>query len=735
MASFAMLLMGTTAAAHATPSACPERLLPPSQRAATGQRPVTIADLVELRDFGRLDSGSDGRPSFSVSPDGRYAAVALRRADVASNSYCFGIAVVALGGSGGASLVDTGGEFISTVADIRGVPAIPSGVPLATAPLWAADGQALYYLRRDRGITQVWEAAIGGKARPLTRLDSDALSLEWASDGRTLLFRTRPALKAAQARIAAEGRDGYHFDARFWTLFEAKPRPALPLAEEIGAIDTASGDIRTLSQPEATALRSNAANRAPGASLFARSAAGNRAWTVADDPRRIFAPERLHVETMGRELLCPAEICRRRIVALWWQGATELFILRGGGPEDRGRLALYRWDIATESRPRLRFTTEDALMNCTPWRDSMLCARETARQPRTLARIDLRDGRATTLFDPNPEFAALRLGSVERLSWINAQGMRTYGDLVLPPDHRPGQRHPLIVVQYTSKGMLRGGSGDEYPIYLLARHGFAVLSFQRPGVLPETYAAADINAIQRINIASWAERRAIFSALDKGIDAAVASGAVDQTRIGITGMSDGATTTQFALNNSSRFKAAALSSCCDEPSGLFTVGPAYRDAVLAWGYPRQATDNAAFWKPLSLAANAPTMRTPLLIQVPDAEYRWSLETVSALEQHGSPVDMFVFPKEYHVKSQPAHRAAIYARAVRWFEFWLLGGVSEPNGHAVEIARWQAMRSKFKSVVNPKNGNGRQRLRSGPSGSRVLIARPWIFPTIPARQRQ
>lgn len=690
MASFAMLLMGTTAAAHATPSACPERLLPPSRRAATGQRPVTIADLVELRDFGRLDSGPDGRPPFSVSPDGRYAAVALRRADIASNSYCFGIAIVSLDGSGKASLVDTGGELISTVADIRGIPAIPSGVPLATAPLWSADGQAVYYLRRDRGITQVWEAAIDEGARPLTRLDSDALSIEWGSDGRTLLFRTRPALKAAQARIKVEGRSGYHFDARFWTLSEARPRPALPLAEETGAIDTASGGIRTLSQPEAAA-------RPAGATLYAQSAAGNRAWTVADDPRQIFAPDRLHVEANGRELHCPAEICGQRIAALWWQGNTELFILRGGGPEDRGRLALYRWDVATESQPRLRFTTDDALMNCAPWRTAMLCARETAKQPRTLARIDLRDGRATTLFDPNPEFAALRLGSVERLSWVNAHGMRTYGDLVLPPDYRPGQRHPLIIVQYSSKGMLRGGSGDEYPIYLLARHGFAVLSFQRPSVLPETHVATDINALQRINVADWTERRAIFSALDSGIDAAIASGVVDPARIGITGMSDGATTTQFALNNSSRFKAAAISSCCDEPSGLFTVGPAYRDSVLAWGYPRQGTDGAAFWKPLSLAANASTMRTPLLIQVPDAEYRWSLETVSALDQHGASVDMFVFPDEYHVKSQPAHRAAIYARAVRWFEFWLLGRVSIPQGHEAEIARWKALRGRINKL--------------------------------------
>jgi hypothetical protein len=663
--------------------------LPPSPQAATGDLPITAQALIELRDFGRMDSAPGGNPVFSLSPDGNRAAIAMRRADIASDDYCLGIAVVALDGSGKMTLVDVGGAFVPMVNDIRGVPGIPSGAPASSAPLWSADGRQLFYLRRDAGITQLWRAAADGSgAAPLTHSPIDVLSVTWSENRRKLLITTRPALVAGEQAIKREGKRGYHFDARFWTFFESKPRPSLPLPFQITAIDPELGSQDVLSGGEGLSLK---ARKPEHASLFAASATGI-AWTAPDHPEAFLAPEPLHVSVRGRELPCPAQVCGRRVTAIWWQNKDQLIILRGGGPEDGGRLSLYSWDVTRKGGPVLRFQTDDALLNCSPWRGAMLCGWEAANRPRRLVRVELESGRVTTLANPNPEFSRLRLGTVQRLRWRNAQGMATYGDLVLPPDHEAGQRHPLVVVQYTSKGFLRGGSGDDYPIFLLAQHGFAVLSFQRPGFLPATERATDINAVQRINLADFAERRAIFSALDIGVDAAIATGAIDPEKIGITGLSDGASTTQFALINATRFKAAAISSCCDEPSWLFAAGPAYTEAVLTWGYPRQASDGEAFWKPISLSLNAASIHTPLLMQLPDAEYRGALEPISALRQHGAPVDMYVFPDEYHVKSQPEHRLAVYNRAVGWFEFWLQSSVTDRVGLADEISRWEALRS-------------------------------------------
>src|SRR3546814_10253618 len=94
----------------------------------------------------------------------------------------------------------------------------------------------------------------------------------------------------------------------------------------------------------------------------------------------------------------------------------------------------------------------------------------------------------TTLFrsDPNPEFASLRLGTVERLTWRNNLGLPAWGDLVLPPDRTPGEKLPLIIVQYHSDGFLRGGTGrsEEHTSELqsLMRISYAVFCLKKKNI-------------------------------------------------------------------------------------------------------------------------------------------------------------------------------------------------------------------------------------------------------------
>jgi len=125
---------------------------------------------------------------------------------------------------------------------------------------------------------------------------------------------------------------------------------------------------------------------------------------------------------------------------------------------------------------------------------------------------------------------------------------------------------------------------------------------------------------------------------------------------------------------------------------MIDAGLSYRDAVLAWGYPPPGEPNEAFWRPYSLAVNADRMKTPLLIQVPDGEYRLALETYSALQLHGASVEMYVFPDEHHVKWHPAHRLAIYERDVAWFDFWLNNKVATDLARRPEIRRWEALKA-------------------------------------------
>ncbi|MEZ0243745.1 MAG: prolyl oligopeptidase family serine peptidase, partial [Sphingomonas sp.] len=187
--------------------------------------------------------------------------------------------------------------------------------------------------------------------------------------------------------------------------------------------------------------------------------------------------------------------------------------------------------------------------------------------------------------------------------------------------------------------------------------------------------------------------RRVLASLEAGIDTVLARGVADPARIGLTGLSDGSSTVQFALLNSDRFRAAAISTCCESAGALATVGLAYSDSTTKWGYPAPGFDDPGFWKPYSLAANAEEMRVPLLIQVADREYRLALETFAALDHARAPVEMYVFPDEYHIKYHPAHRLAIYERNLAWFDFWLNGQVSGDPGSAKTMARWQALSAR------------------------------------------
>lgn len=684
---FAAALLAATPAAAAT--SCRDRLTPPPAPLAHGYRPLTPQDLIGLRDFGPPYDIPGGDRSFAVSADGHRIALILRRADPATNSYCIGLVIVSAD-TGDAQIVDAGGEPIFAAYDLHGLADQRNGAIDPPPPAWSPDGQRIAFLRRDNGRTQLWLVDADGRtpARALTDDTSDVRRFAWAPAGDRLVYSVRSGVAEAQARIAIEGRSGYFYDRRFWPMAAARPLPLASAPFDYrtvsldGTVGAASDADRALLAPPAIAgIPTNATLRA--------QRAGAVAWVAPRYTGRYTSPVALAARIGGHLYRCDATACAERVIGIWWTDAGDLLFLRDWVGAKAGHLEFFRWRPG--NAPVSLYETADDLTGCERGGAGLLCARESARQPRELVRVLPEARRTVPLYDPNPEFAAFRLGRVTRLPARASDGSVSFADLVLPPAHRPGERHPLVVVQYNSRGFLRGGTGDEYPIYLLAQRGFAVLSYQRPRSFAFGSDTPDFQAFQRLNVKNWADRRRAFTALDSAIDAAIARGAVDAARIGITGLSDGASTVQWALLNSSRFRAAVISGCCEDPGSVtYGAGLAFQDDIRAFGYPLPGPAADAFWRPFSLARNARRMHTPLLIQAADREFRAALETVGSLRDAHDPVEMFVFPDEYHLKWQPAHRLAIYDRVLDWFDFWLRGRVDPDPAKAKRYSRWRAL---------------------------------------------
>ncbi len=677
-------------AAPALAEDCRSRLLPSEAAEVGPKRAILAEDLIELRDFGVAIDMPGGEPPYSLSPDGTRAVMLLRRANVASNSYCLGVVEIDLK-TRSVRLLDVGGEPTLILFDMHGFADQGTGAFDSLRPLWSPDGRWIAYQRRIDGVTQLWRvAATGDGAEQLTHGASDVRRFAWTADSQGLVYAVREGIVTARAAYAKEGDTGYLYDARFWPLSGAAPEPAATIPLDYFRYGFADRSVHSASAAERTLLTPAADPRFPaGTSMHAETDTGDLAW-VTRAAGQYIGPQSLTARLRGKTYRCAAEDCDDRIIGLWWWRKSEILFLRDWGTRRRGEVEFFRWRPGTSPVPLFR--TTDPLNGCLRQGDALLCGRESAGQPRQLVRITP-EGQSQLVFDPNPEFRKLAIGPVTRLFAVAADGAPAFGDLVLPPDHRPGEQHPLVIVQYNTRGFLRGGTGDEYPVHLLAARGYAVLSFQRPTPAAFGKPAPDLLTYQKANMSGWADRRRVFSALDRLVDRAVSTGAVDAERIAITGLSDGTATIQWALLHSRRYRTAIMSTCCEDPSTVaFGAGPAFAAETRAWGYPPAGKDDPDFWKEYSLARNAARVNVPILIHAADREYRLSLETVASLREFGKPVELYVFPDEYHIKWQPRHRRAIYERVLDWLDFWLLEREDPNPAKTAQFVRWRALRS-------------------------------------------
>ena len=683
------LLTAGTAAAEET--AC-KGTLPAADAATASQRDVTANDLASLRDLSSPAELPQDTP-IGVSPDGQTLAFVLYQGEPASNRTCRMLIVLPLARGGQPRVIDSGGDLILAPSTFRNL-VQPSGPWATNRPRWSPDGRTIAYLKRVDGITQVWLVPVDGRpSKPATRSSVDVEAAVWTAAGRGLIFRSRPGRLRERTELEREELSGYRYDDRFVPGRSNGPLPTSNMPAEYFVVDLQSSHVRPALPDESARLNAGVDHD------LARPEGSRSVSMRTEQPAGWPTISRLWLTGGGRDALpCRARACAgqyyRDLFAFWWREASqELWILRREG-RGRSLTALYRWSARNGRSARI-FSSEDLIAGCGPLGEKLLCVRETSTSPQHIVEIDVATGRISTLFDPNTEFRHLRKGKVTRLYWSNDLGLETFGDLVLPPDFRPGQKLPLIVVQYRSRGFLRGGVGDEYPIFPFAAHGHAVLSVERSPFYDEAGGKRwpSYEDAERAGNANWNDRRSSLSSVRNGVKAAIATGFIDPTRIGITGLSDGATTARFALiNDPDLFAAASVSSCCADGDPLMIyAGPAIARERLAAGFPSAFGEKAVeAWAPVSLRISVAKVRAPVLMQLADREYIGALEAFTALRAHDKPVDMYVFDDEYHIKWQPAHRLAIYDRNIDWFDYWLLGRRDPNPAKAEQYGLWDAL---------------------------------------------
>ncbi len=280
-----------------------------------------------------------------------------------------------------------------------------------------------------------------------------------------------------------------------------------------------------------------------------------------------------------------------------------------------------------------------------------------------IARVD--GTRTTELFrtELNEDVLAHKnLPNAERITAASVGGLEVEGWIVLPPDHQPGDKHPMILE-------IHGGPFANYgprfsaEVQLYAAAGYAVLYANPRG--STSYGAAFANEIHH----NYPGQD--YDDLMAITDAAIAKGDIDADRLFVTGGSGGGVLTAWIVGKTDRFKAAVVAKPVINwtsfvlTADMYTYFPTYWFSEMPW------EDQDQYWRrsPLSLVGN---VTTPTMLLTGESDYRTPIseseQYYQALRLRRVPTRMVRIPEASHgIASRPSHMLAKVAEILRWFE--------------------------------------------------------------------
>ena len=270
-------------------------------------------------------------------------------------------------------------------------------------------------------------------------------------------------------------------------------------------------------------------------------------------------------------------------------------------------------------------------------------------------------GRWTQLSRAN---AALKspAARVERLGWKSGR-WGVQGWLYLPPEETwPGKRPLVVTVHGGPAGVAKNTFQPK--LLVLVSQGFAVLAPNPRGSFGQG------EAFTRANVKDFGHGD--LQDILAGVDAAVRTGRVDGTRVGIRGHSYGGYMAMFAVTQTRRFKAAMAS------AGIANWLSYYgQNKIDQWMLPYFGA--TVYADPAVYARSSPMqfitrVKTPTLVLVGERDAECpapqSYEFWHALKTLDVPTELVVYADEGHRFRDPAHVLDAMQREVGWFDRYL-----------------------------------------------------------------
>lgn len=273
------------------------------------------------------------------------------------------------------------------------------------------------------------------------------------------------------------------------------------------------------------------------------------------------------------------------------------------------------------------------------------------------------------LTDPNPWIREqVALGEESEITWKSKDGKTVGGVLVKPVGYVPGTRYPLIVAIHGGPAgadllSFNGGYGAQ----TYAGQGWMVL---KPNYRGSTnYGEAHKNGIVGNYFAPG------FDDIMTGVDALIAQGMVDSTKMGVLGWSAGGHWSNWILTHTNRFKGISSGAGTSNWISMYAQSDVQRNRQYYLGNKLPYDDFDAYWKqsPIKYIKNA---KTPTMIHVVEGDPRvpspQSVELHMALKRLGVPTELFMYPGASHGIPDARNRLVKSQAEMAWMNYWVLG---------------------------------------------------------------
>ncbi len=488
--SLAIFAPATADAGVARPAESAGRIAIPASAPASSPHPLTLPEIVELREI----------DDIRLSPDGKTVAFLLKQASVRENDSR--IALFRMDVSGGAPVKLLEEKSLSGLR-------------------WTADGTFLTYLFGEGEQSGIWRiAAAGGRpelhvhhATPIgsydlspdgsriaflsstspteeqkSRLDAagvvyddetmnlrDVGSKNWIPT-RSELWIAEPG-KPGQARRLWENAhpiSGFRWSRdgrRLAVTYSAPARPEEPLIafnSDIGIADVESGRFTPFA--ESARAETNPGWSPDGESL-AFFSSGDIVASNAIFVRRLDGGE-------ARNLTSPFRLANA--TGLFWSADGARIVISKSDREQSGLFAVPAGGGTVRRLNRGEDHLDEFSFDRAEGRAA--CRRQNTGMPPEVALLDVATGETRTLTALNPEYRNISLGKVRELSWTNALGYETNGYLIEPIGYTPGRRYPFLVMLYGFSNTFISQAEwiSSFPAQVFAARGWAVLLMNYP---------------------------------------------------------------------------------------------------------------------------------------------------------------------------------------------------------------------------------------------------------------